>query len=354
MTNSFNKSKISSAKTNCFIKFNTLIFSVALFFTGCTDISKPVTGDLFVMNTIVQNTVYGRKAEAVIDESNAMLKTLEKELSLYKENSDVDKINKNAGLRAVKVNDYTFDLIEKALEYSESTDGLFDITIAPLTLLWGINSDSPSVPSKEEIDKALELVNYKNVILDKQEKTVMLAKEGMALDLGGIAKGYFCSSIQDIYIKNEIEAAWCSIGGNILTYGIKPNGEKFKLGIRDPNGETASDLFAILYSKDEVIATTGGYERYFEEDGIKYTHVLSTTNGYPAKTDIISATVVAKDGGLADFLSTELYMLGTEKIESYLNHKDFSVIIVDEENKVYVSDAIKADIEIINDDYTLV
>lgn len=309
--------------------------------------------DSYILNTVITQQIYGENGDEAAAAVEAELRKLEQQLSLYVEGSDIDKINKNAGLEPVKVNDFTYELIKTALEYSRLSNGIFDITIAPLTTLWGISGDSPRLPSEDEIATAVSLIGYEKVVVDDSASTVFLTEKGMALDLGGVAKGYFCKIISEIYEKHEIDSAFCSIGGNILTYGIKPDGKPFKLGIRDPNGETASELFATITSSNEVVATTGGYERFFEQDGVRYIHILSTENGMPIESDIISATVISSDGGLADFLSTALFIAGSDHIESYIDNENFSVVIVTEDKRVYASSSIKNRLSIIDDEYTL-
>lgn len=328
-----------------------LTLLIAVLFTGCS--TKPNTSEIFVMNTYVTQTVYGRSknTQKAIDEVNTFLITAENLLSTYVVGSDVDKVNQNAGVQAIKVDSFTIDLFVKANQYCEATDGRFDITIAPLSKLWGITGDSPRVPAQAEIDSTVELIDYSSIVLDVPNSTAFLAKEGMQLDLGGIAKGYVCTEIREIYKKNNVDAGLVSIGGNIMTYGKKTDGSQFVMGIRDPNG-SATDILGKLKSEDTVIATTGGYERYFEENGKVYHHILDPQTGYPVESDLISVTVISKDGGLADFLSTALFIQGSDQMEKYLNHEAFSVIVVDKNNNVYISDNIKSSFELTAEGYS--
>lgn len=325
-----------------------------LFLYSCNETSETeFTSEIFVMNTFVSQKVYGSNAKKAIKQVNECLITLEKELSLYEENSDIYNINKNAGISPVKVNTYTLELLKAAVEYSEKSQGLFDITIAPLTILWGINSDNPKVPQSEEILQAVSLVNYRDLEIDFENQTAFLKKSGMSIDLGGIAKGYIVNEIQKIYNENGIASALISIGGNIYTYHKKIDGNDYTLGIRDPNG-MANDYIGKLKCHDAVVATTGAYERFFEQGGIKYHHILSTQTGYPVDSDLLSVTVVSKDGGLADFLSTTLFISGSQQIEKYLNCNDFSVIVIDKNNQIYISEKLKNNFEITNSDYKLI
>ncbi len=321
--------------------------------TGCSSSDKPYNTEIFAMSTYITQQTYGKNNKIASENVNTLLINLENQLSLFIDGSDIDKINKNAGVSSVKVKDYTFELVKTAKRYSELSGDRFDITIAPLTLLWGIDTEKARVPKQEEIDEALKLVDYKNIILNETEKSIMLAKKDMALDLGGIAKGYIVDRIKDEYQKQGITSALVSIGGNIVAYGTKPNKSLFTVGIRDPKGITGNELLGKLTVKDKVIATTGAYERYFEQDGIKYHHILDVNTGYPYPSDLAGVTIICEDGGLADFLSTTLFIAGKEHINDYINDDRFEVIIVDNENNVYISPSLKDSFEITNDSYTL-
>lgn len=321
--------------------------------TGCTSSDEPYNSEIFVMSTYVTQQVYGKNSELAAKNINNLLNELDNQLSLFIDGSDIDKINKNAGLSPVKVNSYTFDLIKTAKRYSELSQDRFDITIAPLTLLWGIDTKNAHVPKQEELDAALMLVDYNKLILDEENESVMLASGGMALDLGGIAKGYIVNRIKEEYTKQGISSALVSIGGNIFAYGKKPDRSQFTLGIRDPKGSSGNEILGKLSVTDKVVATTGAYERYFEQDGKKYHHILDVNTGYPVDSDLASVTIICEDGGLADYLSTTLFIAGKAHISDYINDERFEVIIVDNEDKVYLSPGLNDSFTLTNDSYTL-
>lgn len=172
------------------------ILTFVLLLSGCTSSNVQQTGELFIMSTYVTQQVYGEHADGAIHAVNALLEEYDAALSLYKEDSEINRINQNAGIAPTAVSEETFSLIQKAKQYSELSGGLFDLTVAPLSTLWGVNSENPRVPSDEEIAAALNLVDYRDVILEESEQTVYLKKEGMAIDLGGIAKGFFCEKLK--------------------------------------------------------------------------------------------------------------------------------------------------------------
>lgn len=308
---------------------------------GCSENAKSVNSENYIMNTYISQTVYGKNAERASENVNDILEELENGFSMYIENSDIDRINKNAGIEPVKVSDYTFNLLKIAAEYSSKSNGVFDITVAPLTKLWAIDSASPHIPTEQELETALSLIDYSKIVFDDEKNTVFLASENMEIDLGGVAKGYFIEKIGEEYKKSGVTSALCSIGGNIATFGKKPDGNPFVLGIRDPLGETGNDIVGTLLSTDETVATTGGYERFFEQNGVKYHHVFDLKTGMPCNNSLLSVTVIAKDGGLADFLSTTLFLSDIDIVKSCLSDTRFSVIAIDKEKNIYCSDSIR-------------
>ena len=305
------------------------------------------------MSTLVTQQVYGTRKKEAMEAVNRLLSTLDKKLSLFIVDSDIDRINQNAGIAPVEVESDTFALVAQAKKYSELSKGRFDLTIAPVTLLWGIDTDNARVPSKEEIEEALTRVDYRNVQLNTEKQTVFLQNKGMKIDLGGIAKGFMAGVIGDEYKKYDIQSALVSIGGNICIYGVKPDGSPYTLGIRDPESASGEGLCGRLKASDEVVATSGAYERYFEKNGKRYHHIFNPKTGYPVESDLLSVTVIAKDGGLADYLSTTLYAAGSEFISSYLNDGRFSVIVVDAQKKVHVSKALAGRFELTGSGYEL-
>ncbi|MBC8569332.1 FAD:protein FMN transferase [Zongyangia hominis] len=297
---------------------------------------EAANSERFMMDTIISQTVYGPKAQETVNLVNDQLSRFENLISMHLDGSEVAQINKNAGMGYVKVSKETFDLISVAKTMSEQSGGLFDITIAPLTNLWGITSGNTRIPSQQEIDEAKALVDYRDILLNEEETSIMLRRKGQALDLGGIAKGMASDMVREIYGEQKITSADISLGGNVLVIGKNPQGKDFSIGIRDPRG-TANEMIAAITMENKVEATTGDYERYFEKDGKRYHHVIDPRTGYPCETDLIQATVVCENGMMADFLSTTLFMMGRDQVLKYADNGVFDFIIVDKDKNVYVS-----------------
>lgn len=302
--------------------------------------STPVTSMQFIMDTFIEQKMYGRSAQKVVDEINSSLKDFEQRMSMHLDESEVTMINLNAGKKFVSVSQETFDCIKLAKEYSEKSNGRFDVTIAPLTKLWDITGLDPRVPPKEEIDKALELVDYQDILLDEKNRGVMLAKKGQAIDLGGIAKGMAAEIVMNIAREKGIESGYVSLGGNLAVIGQKPDGSEYVFGVRDPRGD-ASEYIGTVHLPGKTMATTGDYERYFVEDGVTYHHILDPATGYPCKSDFISVTIISEHGALADYLSTALFMMEKEDALSMINSEEFEAILVDQEKNVYWSNSLE-------------
>lgn len=295
------------------------------------------TSENFVMNTYVTQKVSGDNGKKAVEEVSEMLLEIEQTYSRYRSDSIISRINAQAGIAPVGVPDEVLNVLKQALTYSSETEGVFQITIAPLVDLWGITTDSPKVPKADEISNALSYVDDSQVVLDEEAGTVFLSRPGVSLDLGALIKGYAARKAKEIYEENQVDSALLSLGGMVVTVGIKPEGQPYEIGLRDPKG-SASDYFGILTGDSRIVSTSGGYERYFEQDGVTYHHILDPRTGYPADSGLLSVTVLCDDGMKADFLSTYLFLQGIDAVKSHLNEPDYSVIAVTEDSEVYVSD----------------
>ena len=294
----------------------------------------------FIMNTVVEQRFYGRRSQEAVAEITAELYDFENRMSTYIAGSEIDQINQAAGKKPVKISEDTMDLLKTTARYCEEFGDVVDITIAPLTLEWGITSENPHVPDEQTIQDLLTLVDHHDLILDEDNMTAMLAKEGQALDLGAIAKGYSCDIVRRVADKYGVHSGYASIGGNMVVIGKKPDGTDYRFGIRDPRGD-ASQYIGVVTLEGMTMATSGDYERFFEEDGVRYHHILDPRTGYPASGGLISVSVISENGSLADFLSTAFFILGKEEALNYMDRSDFGLVLVDEEKNVYVSDHMK-------------
>lgn len=339
--------KLKNIKIN--IKIITLVASVLLLLVAAVSLytycqsPRQISASGFAMSTYIDQQLFSKNtpaADRVINDAMTALNSYENRLSMYIADSEISKINDNAGVSAVKVSDHTFSLIKRALGYCEMSGGLFDITIAPVTKAWGVNSDNPRVPSQGELDELKKLINYKDILLDDAAQTIMLKNKGQAIDLGAVAKGEACNVVRDLYKNEGISTGLLSIGGNIMVIGEKPNGKDFVIGVRDPRG-TQNDALGTVKLTNTTLSTSGDYERFFEKDGKYYHHIMDPKTAAPAETDLMAVTIISPDGAYADFLSTYLFLLGRDRTLEKMNELKVGVIAIDKEYNVYLSDSVK-------------
>lgn len=333
-----------------------LIVVMMIIFTACQNKrgngTQQKDATTFLMGTVVQMRVYGSNAQEVIDNSFDRLREIENEMSTTIASSEISKINSHPG-ENVKVNDDTYMVIKKAVEYANLTNGRFDPTVGPLVKLWGIGTEDARVPAEDEIKEALKLINYQWIDLDDGQMTVMLKKQGMSLDLGAIAKGYAADEVKKIVKDSRVESAYVNLGGNVLVIGEKPDGTPWKIGIQDPR-YNRGNVMASIDVRDKTLVTSGNYERYFEKDGVIYHHILDPDTGYPTDSGLLSCTIVTTDSFDADALSTSVFILGPAKgLELIEEIDDVEVILITKDLGIILSSGIEDEVDILNDDFQL-
>jgi len=265
---------------------------------------------------------------------------IENLMSSTKESSDIYWINKDAGMNPVKVSYETYSIIQRSIKYSEQYDGIFDITIGPISDLWGFNSDNPvtKVPPEKVIDSLVKFVDYKKIILNEADTTVFLPEAPMKLDLGGIAKGYAVDRASGIMKKMGMKNFFVNGGGDVYISGYKDGINKWSMGIehpRDPN-----KIIGELLLTDMAIGTSGDYERYAIIDGVRYCHIFDTKTGYPARLSQ-SASAIAPTTEEAVILSKLLFILGYEKYNEVKEKLKTEGVIVDSSGGVHYDEALK-------------
>lgn len=311
---------------------------------------KSESRDIFAMDTYMTLTAYGKNAKKALDEAVDEINNIEQLVSTGIDSSEVSQINKNG---KGSVSETTGYLIKRSKEIYDSTNGVFDITIYPIMQAWGFPTENYCVPGKKELKKLRGLMGADHVLYDEKKQEVTLNKEGMKIDLGGIAKGYTSSKVMDIFKENGISSAVISLGGNVQTLNGKPDGSDWRVAVENP-ADTGSYI-GVLSIKDKAVITSGGYERYFKQDGKTYHHIIDPANGYPANNGLTSVTIVSDDGTLADGLSTSLFIMGPEKAQKYWKeHSDeFDTILVKDDGSIFVSEGI-ADYFTSESDFTII
>ncbi len=334
-----------------------LIIVAFIFLSSCNnkstnELSTPISSNGFFLGTIIDIKIYNDVDEEIFDNIFSILENIENKMSINLEESEVININNNAGNSFVKVSDETFYVVQKGLYYSELSKGNFDISIGPLVKLWGIGTEDAKVPTTEELNSTLENVNYKNVSIDEENSSVKLANGNMILDLGGIAKGYAADVIASYLQEQGVTSAIINLGGNVYALGSK-GGKNWSLGVQNPFDSRGS-YFGVLNVKDKTVVTSGIYERYFEENGVSYHHILSPYTGYPINNSLVSVSIITDNSIDADALSTTTFSLGLQEginlIESIENTE---AIFVDKDYNVYTTSGLKDNFTITNNDFKL-
>lgn len=312
---------------------------ISIFFTGKCEKCE-VTKSGYVLGTLINLRAYGKKAEKAINEALQSLNDIDDKMSVFKENSEISRINSKAGVSEEFVSNDTYLVVSKAIEYSKVLEGTFDPTIRPLVKLWSIGTKEEKIPKTYEIEAALKLVSFEDVILNKNNYSIMLKNKNQALDVGGIAKGFAADKIRDIFLKHKINQGLIDLGGNIYALGSKEDKSPWKVGIQNPF-KSRGEFLGILSVENKSIVTSGNYERYFMKDGKRFHHIIDHKTGYPSESRIISATIISDNSIDGDGLSTGIYILGIEKslklIESL---SGIDAILVTEDKKIYKTSGI--------------
>ena len=315
--------------------FISAMLSALLFLTGCSAESspEPVQGTFFAMDTMMDFTIYGESG--LIDQSESLIASLESLVSVTDTGSELYAINQTgSGTLTGKAS----SLMEQALEICRRTDGALDLSIYPIVRAWGFTTGSYQVPDEAEIQALLPLVDYRKIQYDAADGDVTLP-EGMKIDLGSVAKGYAGQLVAQMLREHGVQSALLNLGGNVQTVGAKPDGSPWQIGIKDPQGE---DAMMVLSVEDQAVVTSGGYERYFEQDGQTYWHIMDPSTGHPADSGLISVTIVGDEGVVCDGLSTALFVMGLEKAaDLWAQSGDFEAVFVTASGEVYITEGLQ-------------
>lgn len=323
--------------------------------TGCNS-SNPAaaqSGSYYIFDTIVTVKVYSDDVTAQQYEAiGTLLERIDQAMNRQKKGSEVDQVNKQAGLRAVSVSPETFMVVQKALEYAVVSEGRFDPTIGPVVDLWGIGTDHAQLPANATLTQKLQLVNYNNVIMNEAEQSIMLTQPGMSIDLGAIAKGYAADQIA-VYLRSEgFESAMIDLGGNILAMGTKPKQDFWTIGIQNP-ASTRGETIGTLRVANKTVVSSGVYERFFLQDGVRYHHILNPFTGYPVSNNLLGVTIVTEHSIDADALSTTVFSMGLDKGLSFVEKlTGVEALFITDENIVYTTSGLKDHLHVTDASYS--
>ncbi|WP_432626984.1 FAD:protein FMN transferase [Brotaphodocola sp.] len=289
------------------------------------------SSELYAMDTVMSLTAYGSHAREALDAAGAEIQRLDKLFSISSETGDIYRVNRDG---QGDLSEDTRSLLASALEYGKETNGIFDCTIEPVMEAWGFTTQNYRVPSDAELTELLSHVDASTVTLSGSHVTL---PEDVKLDLGGIAKGFTSARVMEVFREHGVTSGIISLGGNVQTLGTKPDGKQWRVGIQDP--KDLNSMFAVVEVSDEAVITSGAYQRYFEENGVHYHHIIDPRTGYPAESGLTSVTIISPDGTLADALSTSLFIMGPDDASAFWqNHRDqFEAIMMTDSGEVLVT-----------------
>lgn len=295
---------------------------------GCAP-AQPLERTFFAMDTVMTLRLYQGGDGSLLDRAEARVRELEGLWSVTDGTSEISTLNHDG---SAELSPETAELLGAALDMCRRTDGALDISTYPVLRAWGFTTGEYSVPGGEAIAALLPLVDYGRVAL---EAGAAALPPGMEIDLGSVAKGYTGDALAALLKQGGAASALLDLGGNIQAVGSKPDGSPWRVAIRDPAGDGNIGVVEVV---DQVVVTSGGYERYFEEDGVRYWHIIDPATGWPARSGLTSVTVVGESGLLCDGLSTALFVMGREgALEHWRQHRDFEAVLVSEDGSVTIT-----------------
>ncbi|MFK7748474.1 MAG: FAD:protein FMN transferase [Kordia sp.] len=316
---------------------NWLILLITLFSLACVaqepyKRTMKLMGSRFDITVVANNEALGN---TYIDIAVAEITRIEKLISSWDATSQTSKINQNAGIKPVKVDQELFQLIQRAIGISNLTDGAFDISYASMDRIWKFDGSMKIMPSEENIKKSVAKVGYENIILDKEKSTVFLKLKGMKIGFGAIGKGYAADKAKALLMSKNVPSGIINASGDMNTWGKQPNGEEWKVAITNPLDKTKS--YGLLPITNGAVVTSGNYEKFVNFHGKRYTHIIDPRTGYPS-SGIISVTIFAPKAELADALATSVFVMGKNVGLNRINQlPKVECIIIDDEGNVYTS-----------------
>lgn len=330
-----------------------VVFLFFLILSACTASTQPLSSqppgaeaapavrEFFAMDTLMCLTVYGPQGEAAVQSAQAELNRLERLLSRTRDSSEISRLNAHAGDGTwVSLEPETAELLAFARSVWETLPGDFDVTIAPVMDAWGFGGEACRVPDADELAGRLSLVDSGRLAVDPERTAARLEEAGMAADLGAVAKGFVAGRAAQCILDAGASSALLDLGRNITVLGDGPSGSLWRVAVTDPRD--TSRYLGVVSMRDQTASTSGGYERYFEEDGVRYHHIIDPKTGYPAASGLLSVTVVSPDPQLADALSTALFVAGKEQaLAVWRSGENFELVLCGEDGTVTVTEGLE-------------
>lgn len=321
---------------------------LALALSACGE-EEPAQAEIFAMDTVMTLTAYGKNGEQAVNETRQEIQRLDRLLDRTESSSEISQLNERG---SAAVSSEVFSLIQSAVTYGSATGHAFDITVAPVVSAWGFTTDHYQVPDQATLSTLLRHVDSDQLTLLAGEDggTVALGQD-QTIDLGGIAKGYTSDRAEAIFRAAGVESGSISLGGNVYVQGSKPDGSLWRVAVQDPQNSSAAAV--VLELSDAYAVTSGGYQRYFDQDGKRYHHIIDPATGFPSDSGLLSVTVVAPangdtdgtqpgNGTMCDAFSTALFVMGEEKALDFWRSGDyaFDLVLVTGDGRVVVTEGL--------------
>lgn len=330
------------------------VLSFLTFITGCSATGRsPRSQSRFCLGTQCTITIYGSLTEDLFDVVFGRIREIEEKMSRDLERSEVSRVNSEAGNRSVRVSEDTYSVVSRSLELSRLSKGAFDVTVGPLVTLWDIGGEKPEVPSAGDLGEALSHVGYEAVRTVPDVRSVYLETKGMELDLGGIAKGYAADEAVRVLRTRGVRSGIIDLGGNVLVMGTKPGDEPWRIGIQNPF-QLRGEYLGVIETVDRTVVTSGVYERFFEQNGKRYHHILDPETGYPVENSLMSVTVTAANSMDADGLSTAVFVLGRERGRELIESLNgIEAVFVTRDREVFLTSGLDDDFTLTHPDFRM-
>ncbi|MBS3992668.1 MAG: FAD:protein FMN transferase [Bacteroidetes bacterium] len=303
--------------------------------TSYTKVVK-LMGSRFDLSVVAPNET---EANSYINLAIEEITRIEKLISEWDTKSQTSAINRNAGIKPVKVDKELFELIKRSIQISKLTQGAFDISFASIDKVWKYDGSMQKLPTEAAIQKSVEKIGYQNIELNEAQQTVFLKLAGMKIGFGAIGKGYAADKAKQVLIEKGVKAGIINASGDLNSWGTQPNGDLWKVGITNPLNK--EKVFSWLPIENSAVVTSGNYEKYVTLNGVRYTHIINPKTGYPV-VGLNSVTIFSESAELADALATAVFVMGLESGMDFINQLNgIECIIIDADNKIHTSTNIK-------------
>ena len=299
------------------------------------------------MGTVHTITIFDAEGPGAANDARAYLLRLNQAWSCFQADSLISRINRAAGVAPVAVDEDTFAVLQQARRYGGLTDGAFDVTVGPLAQLWREAMERRQLPADGDVWQALQLVDWRSILLDEKGQTAMLHRPGQRIDLGGIAQGYAADGLRKFLRQHGVRRALLDLGGTVLSLG-----GRLPVGIRDPFHPTGAPMGTLML-EDRLAVTSGVYERFAWLGGHRYHHIVDPRTGYPSKSGLMSVTLVGENGAALDALATAALILGPERSVPLLTEQGMDAIFVTDQGQVLITRGLKNEFRLTNKTNTM-